>query len=295
MEAKLILDAKAKLGEGALWDSANERLYWVDIEGKYFHCYNPVTAENKSFPTSKRVGTVVPVGNNEVLLALEDGLATLNMTNGKIAYKLDTQVHHNYNRRFNDGKCDPQGRFWVGSLSMDGVQQVSSLYCVDDGFSLEEKITDVSISNGIIWSLDGKLMYHIDTPTGKVMQYDFESDTGDVSNGRVVITIPEEMGYPDGMTIDSNGMLWIALWDGFAVVQYNPHTGALLQTVKLPVPKVTSCAFGGIDLNTLFITSASVEMTDEELLKYPLSGGLFMVNLNTTGVRANYFNQGGAI
>jgi sugar lactone lactonase YvrE len=289
MNAALCLDIKAKLGEGAIWSPLNNKLYWVDIEGMCFNIFDPLTLENQAYPTKKRIGTVVPIDAGNVLVALEDGIATINLTDGEVKYRLNTDIHHQHHKRFNDGKCDPNGRFWVGTHSMSRVPEVSSLYCIGEGFSFEEKITGVSISNGIAWSLDGRLMYYIDTPTGKVVQYDFNGKRGAISNKKTIITIPEEEGYPDGMTIDSDGMLWIALWDGFAVAQYNPHTGEVLQKIDVPVPKVTSCAFGGENLDTLFITTASVEMTDEELAQYPLSGSIFTAKVNAKGAEAFHF------
>jgi sugar lactone lactonase YvrE len=287
--ADLILDSKSLLGEGALWHPHHQKLYWVDIEGKQFHIYDPLTGRNKSYDTGKKVGTVVPLEDDTVLLALHDGIAALNTATGEITYRLETDIHQEHNRRFNDGKCDPHGRFWVGTLSMDGVRGVSSLYCIDSNFDIQEKITGVSISNGIIWSLDGNLMYYIDTPTQQIIQYDFDTHSGQIGNKKVIIEIAEEMGSPDGMTIDADGMLWIALWDGFAVVQYDPASGALLQTVNVAAPKVTSCAFGGKNLETLYITTARVEMTDDELEKYPLSGGVFSVKVNARGIPAHLF------
>jgi len=289
MNAKLQLHVNAQLGEGALWSELNKKLYWVDIEGRTFNMFDPVVSENKAFPTNKRVGTVVPIDSNNVLLALEDGIATLNLLNGTIKYQIETNIHQNYNRRFNDGKCDPKGRFWVGTLSMDGIREVSSLYCISRDFAFEEKISGVSISNGIVWSTDESFMYYIDTPTNQIVQYDFHSHSGDIKNKKVVIEIPFDMGSPDGMTIDEEGMLWVALWDGFGVVRCDPLTGKILQKINVPAPKVTSCAFGGENLDTLFITTASVEMDDEELQKYPLSGAIFAIDVNVKGLSAKHF------
>ncbi len=290
INARILFDARALLGEGAIWDHLLKRLYWVDIEGMCFNVFNPATLENKTYNTEKRIGSVVPINSNAVLVALEDGLAIINLTNGAIEYKCKTQIHLTHNKRFNDGKCDPNGRFWVGTLSMDDIREVSALYCVKDDFTLEEKITGVSISNGIVWNADGSLMYYIDTPTGEIVQYDFEGKSGHISNKKLVVKIPEEIGYPDGMTIDIDGMLWVALWDGFGVVKINPFTGQLLQKVDLPVPKVTSCAFGGENLDTLFITTARTQMSEKELEDYPLSGAIFTANVNTKGLPAFNFN-----
>jgi len=289
MDATVALKVNAKLGEGSIWSVENQKLYWVDIEGRCLNVFNPVTGENEVFDVGRRIGTVVPVTKDTVLTALEDGLATVNLENGAVDYILNTEIHKEYNKRFNDGKCDPHGRFWVGTLSMDGVSNVSSLYSVDKGLDLKEQVTQVSISNGIAWNADGSKMYYIDTPTGEIVQYDFDQKHGDISNRKLILKIAEENGYPDGMTIDSEGLLWVALWDGFGVIRVDPSTGNILQKINIPAPKVTSCAFGGPNLDKLYITSASVEMSAEELEQYPLSGSLFVVDLNVAGVPANYF------
>lgn len=289
MDAKLIFDAKAELGEGAIWEPRAQVLYWVDIERKTFNIFDPVNVSNKSFNTGERVGTVVPVDNTQVMLALQTGIVFMDIVTGNITPKKRTDIHLQHNKRFNDGKCDAAGRFWVGSLSVDGVHGVSSLYCLSADFDMLEKQDGISISNGIAWSLSGDMLYHIDTPQRKVYGYDFNPDTGDITNRRIVINTPEAIGFPDGMTIDSEGMLWIAFWDGFCVARFNPVTGALLQVVNVPVPKVTSCAFGGAKLDQLFITTASVEMSTDELDKYPLSGGLFIAEAGVSGIPAFSF------
>ncbi|SDT46502.1 Sugar lactone lactonase YvrE [Mucilaginibacter mallensis] len=287
--ADLIFDAKAQLGEGAIWNHMESKLYWVDIEGRLFNVFDPVTNQNRTYNTLKRIGTVVPTNNGQVLVALEDGIATIELTDGTITYKIDTDIHLMHNKRFNDGKCDHEGRFWVGTHSMSGVREVSELYCISENFAMEEKVSGVSISNGIAWNADGSLMYYIDTPTGQVVQYDFDRQTGAIANKKVIITIPEEQGYPDGMTIDNEGMLWIALWDGFCVARFDPQTGEMIHKVAVPAPKVSSCAFGGDNLDTLYITTARAEMTEEELELYPLSGGVFAVKTDAKGMPAHYF------
>ncbi|SEO27174.1 Sugar lactone lactonase YvrE [Mucilaginibacter gossypiicola] len=291
LTAGLVYEAKAKLGEGAIWNIEKQCLYWVDIEGQTFNVFDPAKAVNRAYPTPKRIGTVVPVNAKLVLVALEDGIAALDLDSGAIRYQLNTDIHLSHNKRFNDGKCDPAGNFWVGTLSMDGVGEVSSLYCIKGDFSLEEKVTGVSISNGIAWSLDGNYMYYIDTPTGEVVQYNFDAANSNLSQRKVIVKIPESMGYPDGMTIDNEGMLWVALWDGFGVARFDPATGSLLQKIDVPAPKVTSCAFGSEGLDTLFITTASVEMTEEELRQYPLSGSVFAVKVDAKGIKAHHFKH----
>lgn len=289
MDAVVALKVNAKLGEAAIWDIDNQKLYWVDIEGRSFNIFDPASGENRFYQTGKRIGTVVPINADTVLVALEDGIATIDIQKASIDYVLKTDIHKVNNQRFNDGKCDPRGRFWVGTLSMDGVAQKSSLFCINKDFNLSEKLTGISISNGIAWSIDGSLMYYIDTPTSEVIQFDYDLESGTIGNRKTIIKIAKEDGYPDGMTIDSQGMLWVALWDGFGVIQIDPSNGNILRKINLPVPKVTSCAFGGPDLDQLYITTASVEMTEEELIKYPLSGSVFTANVKVTGLPPNHF------
>lgn len=290
MTASLLVNVKSQLGEGALWDSAEKKLYWVDILGETFNAYDPIKNDHTSYSTSKMVGTVVPIGNKKVLLALQDGIITLDLSDGKIEYKIKTQIH-TQNQRFNDGKCDPRGRLWVGTLTVGSETKNNKLYCIGPDFSISEKMNDLTISNGIAWSLNGSTMYHVDTPTGEVTKHDFDVNTGNISNRQVIIKIPHAMGYPDGMTIDSEGMLWIALWDGCCVARYNPNTGDLLQKIKVPAPKVTSCAFGGENLDQLYITTARCDMSTDELEEYPFSGGLFVADVKIKGVEAYSFNS----
>lgn len=193
--------------------------------------------------------------------------------------------------RFNDGKCDPAGRFWAGTMSTVGDKNAGALYRYDADSSIHKMVENVSISNGIVWSLDKTKMYYVDTPTQKVMVYDYNNLTGEISNAKVAVEIPNEMGSPDGMTIDAEGNLWVALWGGFAVTCWNPETGELIQTVKVPAKNVTSCAFGDADLGTLYITTAREGNNGEELEKYPLSGGVFKFRPGVKGVDAFFFKD----
>ncbi|RZK53490.1 MAG: SMP-30/gluconolactonase/LRE family protein [Pedobacter sp.] len=291
MNAELFFETQALLGEGAIWDSFLNKLLWVDIEGKSLNMLNVETLENKVFAMPKRIGTVVSINMQKVLVALEDGIATVDIEEGTLEYQRNTNIHLAHNSRFNDGKCDPVGRFWVGTLSMSGIERVSSLYCMDQEFSLTTKIEGVSISNGIAWDAKRCVMYYIDTPTGTIVEYDYDEKIGAISNSREVIKIDSQMGFPDGMTIDEEGMLWVALWDGFGVIRIDPKSGSIVEKIDVQAPKVTSCAFGGQDFTTLFITTARVEMSDEELEKYPLSGSIFSIETGVKGVKSYSFKQ----
>lgn len=284
----LAYEVKALLGEGAIWNYKTDELYWIDIEGKQLHIYHPKTNQNRSFPTASHIGTVVPKNNDEVLIALVDGIHTMNVNSGQtevFAHMTDLLP----NARLNDGKCDPSGRLWVGSMDWQQAQGQAKLFSIQSDGSVLTKMDGVTISNGIVWTKDKKTMYYIDTPTSQIKAYDYDNATGAITNERVAVDIPVDLGYPDGMTIDEDDMVWVGMWNGNAVIRCNPKTGVVLQKIEVPAHNITSCAFGGPNLETLYITTATVDMTDEELTKYPLAGSIFKVNPGVKGVRSHFF------
>lgn len=293
-ETELLLDVQNALGEGSIWNHKTQELWWIDIEGRTLNIYNPKTKTHKTIDVKQRIGTVVPSQDGlSAIVALQTGVWNLNLETEAMTYLTNPEVD-TANIRLNDGKCDPDGRFWVGSMHLKQTEYAAALFRItaeNDQISLKEMQDSVTISNGIIWSLDEKTMYYIDTKRGNVRAYDYEKSSGDITNERVVITVSDTLGYPDGMTIDSEGMLWIALWNGDCVSRWNPNTGELLQTIEVPAHNVSSCAFGGENLETLYITSARLDMTDEELKAKPLSGGVFKVKPGVKGVNSYFFGK----
>jgi sugar lactone lactonase YvrE len=285
---ELILNAKATLGEGSFWNYRDKTLWWVDIEGKKLHIFNPESKENRSIDVGKRIGTVVPAENGGAIVALQNGIHHLDLEQESLSLIINP-LEEITNIRFNDGKCDPEGRFWVGTMELDEKENASSLYKLNLNGTFDEMIEDVTISNGIIWSLDKNTMYYIDTPTLQVMAYDYEPGSGAISNGKVIIQIPEDMGSPDGMTIDAEGKLWIALFGGYGVGRWDPVSGKLLQKIKVPAPNVTSCAFGGENLDILYITTGREGLDDDKLNEFPGSGGLFSIRPGYKGVPLNFY------
>jgi sugar lactone lactonase YvrE len=285
---ELVLDAKARLGEGALWHPTEKKLYWVDIEGKALHIYDPATKKDTQFETGERIGTVVPVKGGGALVALQNGIHKIDTKTGKLT--LLTNPLPDAQLRFNDGKCDPAGRFWVGSLALDSRKKGAALYRMDKDQRVQQVLDSVSISNGIVWSADRKTMYYVDTPTMSVQAFDYDDETGVISNGSIAFHIPESAGgAPDGMTIDAEGKLWIALWGAGAVTRWDPATGEMLQRIEVPAPQTTSVAFGGENLDVLYITSAREWLSPEQLAKYPLSGGLFSIKPGVRGMPAEFY------
>lgn len=287
-KANLVIDAKAELGEGAIWDSEKRLLYWIDIIGMEVHIFDPCTGIDRAIKTGQMIGTVVPRKSGGLVLAMENGLYFLDETTGQVSFIADPESNIPGNR-FNDGKCDPAGRFWAGTMCMNGGKQAGSLYCLEADLSVVRKLEGVSISNGIVWSPDMKGMYYIDTPTKEVWGFDYDAATGCISNKRTVVVFPGGEGFPDGMTIDTEGMIWVAHWDGWRVSRWNPETGEKLDEVRLPAANITSCAFGGDDLNELYITTARIDLKDEQLAEQPNAGGLFCVKTEVKGMPAYKF------
>lgn len=288
--AKLEFQIESQLGEGAFWDHKDSRLYWVDILGRQVHLYDPEQGENQSFPTPSRVGTVVPQTDSTAVIALEDGVYLLNNQDGtaRILASIEAEMDEN---RFNDGKCDPLGNLWVGSMNLAETAATGSLYKVSPQGETENMFNPVTISNGIVWTADGKTMYYIDTPTATIRAFDFDLSNASISNERVAVKVPDSLGFPDGMAIDAEDKLWVGMWNGNAVLRFDPETGKLIGKLEVPAHNVTSCAFGGPELDQLYITTARVDMSPEELQQYPLSGSVFKADVGVKGVKSSYFGN----
>ena len=287
-DVELVVDAGALVGEGSLWNSAEQLLYWVDIMGCKLHIHDPSGGGDRVMDIGQPVGTVVVRASGGLMLANKDGFAAFDPASGELTLLDDPEADLPENR-FNDGKCDPAGRFWAGTMAIDPVEGAGALYCMDTDLGVRKVLGGVSISNGIVWSLDGARMYFIDSLRYDVLAYDYDVETGDISNERIAFRVPREVGLPDGMAIDAEGMLWIAHFDGAKVCRWHPDSGEILQTIELPVSKTTSCAFGGPDLDTLYITSGSLGMTEEEKEREPHAGGLFAARPGCRGVEPFQF------
>jgi sugar lactone lactonase YvrE len=288
MQAELLFDARADLGEGALWDERNNVLYWVDINGFKLNILNPATGENTSYNVGQHVGTVVLSESGGIFLAVREGFARFDLETEALEIIADPEPDKSENR-FNDGKCDPAGRFWAGTMSMNGQPHQGSLYCLDTDMTVTKKVDDINISNGIVWTSDRKTMYYIDSPPRKVFAYDYDFETGDISNVRVAIQVPEGMGVPDGMAIDSDDTLWIAHYNGGVVIHWNPDTAEVMEIIEVPVSRPTACAFGGDKLDTLYITTAINGLKPEHHAKEPHAGSLFVVQTHVTGTLSHRF------
>ncbi len=285
---ELISSTPNQLGEGPQWLPDSKQLLWVDIEGKTVHLYNHVTKQQRAIQVDQRIGAVIPAKDGNLICALEDGIYKLYTATEQLTRltALEAELPDN---RCNDGKCDASGRLWIGTMPMRGEPWKGSLYSYNENGELKQHLTDIGCSNGLDWSLDGRTMYYIDTPTKRVDQLDFDIETGQISNRRPLIHIPEGKGSPDGMCVDSEGYLWIAHWGGSCLTCWDPETGQCVTEIAMPVSQVTSCCFGGDNLDILFVTSARVGLSEERLKQEPLAGSVFAIEMNRTGRRTHLF------
>ena len=290
VQAELFYESSAELGEGALWDVQTNSLYWVDILGKTFNILNVEAKDNSSFSMPSAIGTVISASDSTVMVALVDGVYQYNFLEQELQpFALPDLTGKDV--RFNDGKCDPSGRFWVGTMHNPQNKDDGSVYMFETDGTITEQIKGVTISNGIVWNKASTMMFYIDTPTQQVVSYEFDNATGQISNRRIVAEIPKEMGFPDGMTIDENDHLWVALWNGNAVINIDHKTGEILNTVVVPAHNVTNCAFGGPNLDELYITTASVDMMDQEQKDFPHAGSIFLVKPGVRGIPSVRFGD----
>jgi sugar lactone lactonase YvrE len=286
-EVELALDAKADLGEGPVWDARHQRLVWVDIMRGRVHLFEPAANRCRFLAVKQPVGAAALRAAGGYVLAVRDGFGRIDAETGRFEMIAEVEADRP-DMRMNDGKCDASGRFWAGTMALDKRPGAASLYRLDPGGRVETMLRDVTISNGLDWSPDGRRMYYIDTPTRRIDVFDYERETGGIRNRRPLVEIPRDEGHPDGMTLDAEGFLWVALWGGGALRRYSPE-GALDRVVPLPVTHPTSCAFGGPDLADLYITSARVALSEDERARQPHAGGVFRCRPGVVGRPANAF------
>ncbi|MBA2272946.1 MAG: SMP-30/gluconolactonase/LRE family protein [Actinobacteria bacterium] len=287
VNVEVAVDAHAELGEGPLWDEPSGRLVWVDILASLVHRFSPDTGTDEIIDVGQPVGAVASRTTGGFVLAMRDGFGLLDTDTGDLQMIAGTEVHVTGNR-MNDGKCDSAGHFWAGTMAFDQAPAAGALYRLARDHSVEKMIQDVSISNGLCWSANDRSMYYIDSPTQGVDVFDFDAASGALSNRRRLVEIPEADGLPDGMTIDEQGYLWVALYGGGAVHRYSPE-GQLDQTVELPATQITSCTFGGSEFRDLYITSATQELSAQNLAAQPHSGALFVCRPGPAGLPANRY------
>ncbi|GAA4317098.1 SMP-30/gluconolactonase/LRE family protein [Compostibacter hankyongensis] len=288
MQAALFYRIPCAHGEASLWHEKRQQFFWLDILKKKLHNIDPLTKVHQAWSLRSLSGTIVPDEQGRIVIGMQGFVDRFDPDTGKVETLLELEQDRPHNRS-NDGKCDPAGRFWLGTMELDGKPHEGNLYCIGPDLNPEVKIARTSISNGIVWTKDKKTMYYIDTSTGCVQAYDYDDISGGIRFRENVIRLSPGMGYPDGMTIDENDRLWVAHWGGAGVYHWDPLTGEMLAKVDVAAPNVSSCVFGGKDLDTLYITTSRKDLEKADLEKYPLSGSIFAVRPGVKGFAPNVF------
>lgn len=273
-----LLESNNLLGEGPLWSEQHRALYWVDIIQCQLHCLQTgnSTQAHQVWSFDKKISAVTETQSSKLLLAMEDGVAVFNKDSSYLHYlcKLDTDKPHN---RTNDAKCDPQGRFWVGTMDNEEQECSGCLWCVSPSGNKQKMLDNIGISNTLAWDEKRQRFYFADSMKGTIYRFDFNAETGQINHQSVFVKTEQGIA-PDGSCIDAEGYLWNAQWDGWKIVRYNPE-GHVDRIIPLPVQRPTSCTFGGDNYKTLFITSARVGLTEKELAKQPQAGHVLMIDL----------------
>ncbi len=270
----------ALIGEGPVWDPRIGKVVWVDIASRHVFTTDPSDGSTQRRELEKAVGVVLPRASGGYVAALEDGFYTL-PDEGPAELIAHVEAS-NPATRFNDGEIDPQGRFWAGTMGWDAEPGQGSLYRLDPDGRVTRMIEDVTISNGLGWSPDGGTMYFADTHTHRIDRFDFDPVSADISDRREFVTIRHGGGRPDGLTVDSEGAVWVATWPGYGVHRYLPD-GSLDAVIPLPVSNVSSIELGGPDLRDAFITTAWELLSEEEHAAQPLAGSLFHTRVEVPG------------
>ena len=278
----------ALLGESPLWDFREKCLYWVDIKGKTLHRYCPAGETTTSISVQEEIGCIALRERGGLVAASRSGFAFLDPDKGSLEIVVSPEPDQPGNR-FNDGKCDRRGRFWAGTMDAAVERTSGALYRLSPDLSTSRVLTGVTIPNGIGWSPDDRTMYFTDSAQGTIVAFDFESESGEVGSPNGFASIDAADGVPDGLTVDAEGYIWSVHWGGWRVTRYNPE-GAIDRVITLPVPRPTSCVFGGELLDRLYVTSASIGLLPEQLAKAPLSGGVFELNVGICGCREPVFS-----
>lgn len=283
-----VLEVRARLGEGPVWDARTRRLYWVDIYNHRIHRFDPAARQEEIIRLPEIVTCVAPTRAGHLLLALRHDLALLDSSMEEPT-RILTLEGDRPDQRFNDGKVDSRGRFWIGTMSVEGLPQ-GSLYRYDPGGSVRTMESGITISNGMGWSPDGGTFYHTDSALRRIFAYDYEEESGEITGRRVFADLTASAAFPDGLAVDAEGCVWSAQWDGWCVIRFAPDGREILR-LELPVQRPTSCCFGGPELTTLYITSASVGLSEKEIQLCPLSGDLFWVETGTQGLPGQPFDD----
>ena len=289
---ELVVDARATLGEGPLWDADRGLLWWVDILAGLVHGFDPATGHDESIEIGQAVGAVALRQGGDLLVLGQDAILALDPQTRSLR-PVVAFSRENPPRRTNDGKPDPAGRLWLGRMTFDHASGMGSLRRLGPDLRIEAVLTGLTIPNGLAWSPDGRTMYFTDSLSREVRAYDFDVETGEVSAGRSFLRIGPAAGLPDaavpdGLTVDAESHVWVAVWNGGCVIRVSP-AGAITARLDIPVTQVSSLAFGGPDLSDLYVTSAREDFTEADAAREPIAGGLFRLRPGVRGLPPDRF------
>jgi len=276
-----VVDCRNRLGEVPVWDVAEQALYWVDIEGKLLQRYTPATQAVERWQMPERISSFALREEGGLIVPFASGIALYDLVTGGIEWI--ARPDKNPRNRFNEGKCDRRGRFWAGTMDDRLSAHSASLFRVDPDLTVHRMLGEIGISNCFVWSLENDAFYFADSMDRRIYRFDYDHAAGRIANRSLFTDTTAQNVVPDGGTIDEEGFIWNAQWDGWRVVRYAPD-GRIDRIVEMPVQKPTSCMFGGPDLATLYVTSAIWDLTPDKLKDQPAAGGLFALDLGIRGV-----------
>lgn len=282
LKVEPLVDIHALIGEGPLWEESEQTLLFVDIMGKKIHRWNAATNQIASLDTDAPVGFAVAARGGGYVAGVGRSFSSVDWSTGAVT-SLVAVDDDKPRTRLNDGKVDPMGRLFAGTMGPEQSpgqfqRKQGSLYSLDSELKIHRHLDQVDISNGLDWSSDGRLFFYVDSLKQTVDVFDYDISIGRIENRRVLYQLQPEEGLPDGLTLDSDGRVWVACFNGGRVLYIDPTTGVLLRTLSLPISKTTSCCFGGPDYSDLFVTSASLGLSQSELSAEPLAGATFKVS-----------------
>lgn len=280
-----LIDLPMQLGESPVWNPDERALYWIDIAGKAVHCFTIAHSKHRTWPMPSEPGCIARCVNGGLIVAMRSGVAILDTDTGLLE-PVTEPPYNPHEFRFNDGRCDAAGRLWTGTLFDPRDKPAGTLYCIEKGM-IKDAQKGVTVSNGVAFSPDNKIMYHADTTAHRIYAYDFEMASGTISNSRVFMQFSSDrsVGYggrPDGAAVDSEGAYWCAMYEGGRLLRIAP-SGEILDEINLPVRCPTMPAFGGADMKTLFVTTARHNRSADELKRHPLSGCVLSIHVEVPG------------
>jgi len=285
MEPVNVYPCQNIIGEGPLWNVEEQAIYWVDIDGKNIQRFYPETGKYDSFDVPVKVCLMAFREKGGMIFGAEDGFYFWDPE----TQKMDFITHPEKGKkeaRFNDGKVDRKGRLWAGTMTFEGA--TSALYRMGADLSVSKMVSEVTIANGVGWSPDNSTMYFVDSFRYVINAFDYDLATGSISNQRPFVQMDAEFGIPDGLTVDSDGYVWCAIYGAWKVMRYDP-SGKVASEIKMPVSKPSSCMFGGKDLNELYVTSIAEGLSEADKAKEPMAGDLFMIETEVIGLSEPYF------